>query len=90
MKTIAPVTIWLNGNNYTATIFSLSCINDNLIDSAIFYYQLLDSNLVQLSQGNLTMSLPDYTTDWTTNSAAYLWAATQLNLTITGDYTPVV
>ena len=88
MKTIAPITIWFNGKNYTATIFSLNCINDNLKDSAIFYYQLLDANLLQLAQGNLTMSLPDYATDWSTNNSAYLWAATQLGLTITGDYIP--
>jgi hypothetical protein len=90
MKTISPVSIWYNGKTDTATIFSLICINDNLKDNAIFYYQLLDSNLVQLTQGNLTMGLPDYTTDWTTNNAAYLWAATQLNLTIIGDYTITV
>ena len=48
MKTIAPVTIWFNGKNYTATIFSLNCINDNLKDSAIFYYQLLDANLFKV------------------------------------------
>jgi hypothetical protein len=89
MKTIQPVSIWYNGKTCTATIFSLTCINDNLKDSATFYYQLLDASLVQLAQGNLTMGLPDYTTDWTTNSAAYLWAATQLGLTITGDYIPV-
>jgi len=90
MKTIAPVTIWFNGLNYIGTIFSLNCINDNLKDSAIFYYQLLDVNLLVLSQGNLTMGLPDYTTDWVTNDAAYNWAATQLNLTITGNYIPPV
>ena len=32
------------------------------------------------------MILPDYTTDWVTNDAAYNWAATQLGLTITGEY----
>jgi len=86
MKIILPISIWYNGKNYTATIFSLNCINDNLKDSAIFYYQLLDANLLQLTQGNLTMALPDYTTDWTTNDAAYNWAATQLGLTIIGEY----
>ena len=86
MKTIQPVSIWYNGVTDTATIFNLICINDNLKDSATFYYQLLDANLIQLAQGNLTMGLPDYTTDWVTNDAAYNWAAAQLNLTITGNY----
>jgi hypothetical protein len=86
MKTIQPVSIWFNGKTDTATIFSLICINDNLKDSATFYYQLFDASLIQLSQGNLTMVLPDYTTDLVTNDAAYNWAATQLKLTITGNY----
>ena len=90
MKTIQPVSIWVNGKTDSATIFSLICINDNLKDSATFYYQLFDSSLIQLAQGNLTMGLPDYTTDWVTNDAAYNWAATQLNLTITGNYIPPV
>jgi len=85
MKTIQPVNIWFNGTIDSATIFNLTCINDNLFDSAIFYYELKDSALITIASGNLTMSLPDYTTDWTTNSAAYLWAATKLNLVITGD-----
>jgi hypothetical protein len=86
MKTIQPVNIWYNGTNDIATILNLTCINDNLFDSAIFYYELKDSSFITIANGNLTMTLPDYTTDWTTNSAAYLWAATKLNLVITGDY----
>jgi hypothetical protein len=85
MKTIQPVSIWFNGTTDSATIFNLTCINDNLFDSAIFYYELKDSAFITIASGNLTMTLPDYTTDWTTNSAAYLWAATKLNLVITGD-----
>ena len=90
MKTIQPVSIWVNGKTDSATIFNLTCINDNLFDSAVFYYELKDSAFIAIASGNLTMVEPDYTADWTTNNAAYLWAATQLNLVITGDYvTPV-
>ena len=88
MKTIQPVSIWVNGKTDSATIFSLTCINDNLLNSATFYFQLLDATLLSIASGNLTMIEPDYTADWTTNNAAYLWAATQLGLTITGEYTP--
>jgi len=88
MKTIQPVSIWVNGKTDNATIFSLTCINDNLLNSATFYFQLLDATLASIASGNLTMVEPDYTADWTTNNAAYLWAATQLGLTITGEYTP--
>ena len=90
MKTIESVSIWFNGKNDSATIFNLTCINDNLFDSAVFYYELKDSAFITIANGNLTMVEPDYTTDWTTNNAAYLWAATALNLVITGDYTPTV
>jgi hypothetical protein len=86
MKTIEPVQIW----KQTATIFSLVCINDNLLNQAIFYYQLLDDNLVDCNSGNLTMIEPDYSFDWGNNDAAYNWAALQLGLTITGEYIPPV
>lgn len=88
MKTIQPISIWNNGATESATILNLTCINDNLFDSAIFYFQLFNKTLNELSSGNLTMSLPDYTSDWTTNDAAYNWAAVQLGLTITGEYVP--
>jgi hypothetical protein len=86
MKTIQPISIWVNGKTDTATIFNLTCINDNLFNSASFYYELKDSAFITIASGNLTMIEPDYTTDWTTNNSAYLWAATKLNLDITGDY----
>ena len=86
MKTIQPISIWVNGKTDSATIFNLTCINDNLLNSATFYYQLKDAILSTIADGNLTMSLPDYETDWATNDAAYNWAATQLSLVITGDY----
>jgi hypothetical protein len=67
-------------------------INDNLLSSATFYYQLLkvetiDDNTTtqQLAQGNLTMSGTDYD-NWNAvpdiNDAAFVWAAGQLNLTL--------
>ena len=88
MKTIQPISIWNNGANESATILNLTCINDNMFDSAIFYFQLFSETLIELSSGNLTMSLPEYSTDWGSNDAAYNWAAIQLGLTITGEYIP--
>jgi len=88
MKTIQPITIWFAGNFYNATLLSLICIKDNLLNSATFYYQLQTDTFLSIADGNLTMILPDYETDWQTNNAAYLWAATQLGLTITGEYIP--
>jgi hypothetical protein len=85
MKTIESINIWYNGTTDSATIMNLTCINDNLFNSATFYYELKDIAFVTIANGNLTMTLPDYATDWQTNDAAYLWAATKLNLVITGD-----
>ena len=90
MKTIQPVSIWINGKNDSATILSLTCINDNILNSATFYFQLLDATLSNITSGNLSLIEPEYTTDWTTNDAAYNWAASSLNLTITGEYIPPV
>lgn len=85
MKQIQPIQIWVNGSLQTATVFNLIIINDNLLNSATFYWQLLDSAESQLSNGNLTMGEPTYD-QWGTqsdvNQWAYEWAATQLNITL--------
>ena len=85
MKQIAPLTLWVNGQQKTATLFNLIIINDNLLNSATFYYQLLDADATKLADGNLTMGEPDYDV-WGSsadiNLAAYQWAATQLNITL--------
>ena len=90
MKIIQPVSIWVNGITDNATIFNLSCIYDNIYNSATFSYQLFNENIVTISTGELTLNEPNYATDWNTNDAAYNWAATQLGLTITGEYIPPI
>ena len=87
MKTIQSVIFPLNLG--TATILNAYCINDNLINSANFYYALLGDSLVILSQGNLIMTGQDYA-DWQTNQFAYNWIATKIDVTIIGDYVPPV
>lgn len=87
MKTIQPVVFPLNLG--TATILNAYCINDNLSTSATFYYALLSETQSQLQQGNLTMTGEDYD-NWETNDYAYNWVATQLNVTIIGEYVPPV
>lgn len=89
MKNIIPISIWDNGKVQEATILNAYVINDNLINSAIFYYTLSSESMQQLAQGNLTMQGQDYD-DWQTNDYAYDWVAGQLNLTIVGDYVPPV
>jgi len=85
MKQIQPFTLWVNGQQQTATLFNLIIINDNLLDSATFYWQLLDADSVKLQDGNLTMDASDYAI-WSStqdvNQAAYQWAASKLNITL--------
>lgn len=85
MKEIQPLTLWVNGTQQIATLFNLLSISDNLLDSATFYWQLLDAESVKLQDGNLTMDDADYAI-WSSaqdvNLAAYEWAASKLNITL--------
>jgi hypothetical protein len=59
--------------------------SDNLIDTATFYYQLYSATNIQLADGNLKMTGFDYdaySSSPDSNSYAYQWGATQLNLTL--------
>jgi len=94
MKLIQPVTSWANGQSVEAKILNAYSINDNLVNSANFYYALLEENAdesvgAMVAQGNLTMTGDDYT-NYETNLYAWDWVAAQLNLTIIGDYVPPV
>jgi hypothetical protein len=85
MKQIQSVSIWYNGIMVMATIFNMNSINDNLTSSATFYYQLFTDINQQVAEGNLTMTGEDYITyssSQDSNSYAYQWGATQLNLTL--------
>ena len=92
MKQIQPVNIWSDGQQKQANNINMYVVNDNLADSATFYYQLLKvtgsgetETSEQLAQGNLTMSGTDYE-NWgdsgDINEEVYVWAAEQLNLTL--------
>jgi len=85
MKQIQPVSIWYNGQIIQATIFNLISIDDNLSTTATFYYQLFSSTKIQLADGNLIMDGFDYqaySTSPDSNSYAYSWAASKLNITL--------
>jgi hypothetical protein len=98
MKTIQPVTVWFNGQEVQATVLGAVVTNDNLQNSATFQYQLFQQ--VSLGEPNtypsylqvvVTNSLSmtgDVYDNWDTNDYAYDWIAQQLNLVITGEYTP--
>ena len=85
MKEIQPISIWYNGEIVIANLLQMICVNDNLIDTAIFNYALYSSNNISLSQGILTMQNAEYITYSSSpdsNTYAYEWGATQLNLTL--------
>jgi len=92
MKQISPIQSWINGKSVTATIFNMYVIGGVLGSSASFYYSLLDSDLANVAQGNLTMSGDAYAAWGNDDEYAWDWAASsdQLNLTIIGDYVPPV
>ena len=94
MKTIEPVSIWDNGQVLDAKILNAYAVNVTLGTSATFYYQLLsetaDGNIgSQLAQGNLSMTGEAYA-QWEVDAYAWDWVASELNLTIIGDYVPPV
>ena len=82
---IQPVEIWNAGQTQTATQFSCNGVWDNFENSATLYYQLLDAQGVQLSQGNQTIDGAEYASwsvDPDANTWIVNWSATQLGLTI--------
>jgi hypothetical protein len=93
---ISPISSWQNGQEKQGTEFNLRIINDDLSTFAQFYYSISTEQTEEtisqvLVDGNLTLSGADYQT-WdssvSANEWAYNWAATQLKLTITGEYIP--
>jgi hypothetical protein len=82
---IQPIQIWSAGQVQTATQFSCNGVWDNFDTTATLYYQLLDSEGVQLSQGNQTIDGVDYqnwSVDPDANTWIIDWSATQLGITI--------
>jgi len=86
MKTIEKIPTWVKGQSVTATIFNLRPIGGELFQSASFYYALLDDNKILVAEGNISLSGEDYQEWGDDDNYPYDWAASQLNLVITGDY----
>lgn len=91
MKQIEPVQIWVNGSVQTGSWINAYIINDNLQDSATFYWAIFadgaetDTQGNKISEGNLTINEPDYSVWDSTadiNLAAYQWICDQLGLTL--------
>lgn len=91
MKQIQPVSLWYNGQMIEATNLNAYVINDNLQDTASFWWGLYSegdepgTTSKCVASGNLSMIGQDYI-DWNNdtdiNDAAYTWISEQLGLTI--------
>lgn len=94
MKSIQPITIWANGHPIEANKLNLKLIADNLLDSATFYYELLnytqkevnvmlgETEYIKLTEGNLTIEGEDYQNWNGGNDEIYTLCTTKLNLTL--------
>jgi hypothetical protein len=87
MKQIQSIQIWVNGSVQTGNYINAYIINDNLQDSATFYWAIFSAEAGgnKLSEGNLRIVEPDYSVWDSTadiNLAAYQWICDQLGLTL--------
>ena len=89
MKQIQPISIWINGSFVNGTILNAFAVSVILNVSATFNYFILNDKEEALQSGSLLMTGAAYT-QWQTDNYAWDWIAQQLNLTIIGDYPPVV
>jgi hypothetical protein len=91
MKKIQSIQIWVNGQLETGSWLGAYIINDNLSDSAQFYWWIASNGSeaesvgATLTSGNLTIAGQSYI-DWNDtsdiNDYAYVWIADQLGLTL--------
>ena len=91
MKKIQSIQIWVKGQIQTGSWLGAYIINDNLSNSAQFYWWIAASGIeadsvgATLTSGNLTIAGQSYI-DWNNgsdiNEYAYVWIADQLGLTL--------
>jgi hypothetical protein len=86
MKKIQPFSIWKDGKNVTAALLLAYLIQDNLVDTAEFFYSLYEMNADgsdsnQILKGNLKMTDEDYKNWEGSNADAFTWIGKQLNVT---------
>jgi hypothetical protein len=85
MKEITPIQVWQNGEIVEAKILNAYAVSVTLDQSASFYYALLTESKQMVAQGNLSMDTEAYE-QWELDSYAWDWIASQLNLTIVGEW----
>lgn len=90
MKTIKAIQMWSDGQTQEATILDVYPTGGQLNNSMTFYYALRNSAMDRLADGNITMTGEDYAGWIDSDDYVYEFVAKQKNLSITGDYVPVV
>jgi hypothetical protein len=87
---IQPIQIWNNGQTVQATNLNVIIINDNLKDTAVLYWQLLNASeqeeetvtTLLLTDGNFSIDGDNYT-NWDGNNLyPYQFVAENLNITL--------
>jgi hypothetical protein len=86
MKEIKPLDVWQNGTTKTAVKLYAQGISVTLGISASFYWQLLTEEGHQVAEGNLGISGEQYAAWGADDNYIYTIIATDLNLTIVGDW----
>lgn len=98
MKAIQPINLWHEGHNRSANRIRLTLVQDNLVDSATFLYELIEEKMHEnghsitiepsitiLAVGNVTISGEEYD-EWgessPINEDAYIIIANKLNITL--------
>jgi len=85
MKQIQPLIIWRDGVSENAVYLKLYISYDDLDSFCMFQYQLLDTDLHCVAEGNRSISGQEYI-NWgssgDSNNEAYQIIATTLNLTL--------
>lgn len=88
MKTIQPISLWKDGAIEVASIIDMYISYDDLKSQCAFQYVLYNDTFSNLANGKIDMLGQDYI-DWdNSNDSAYTYAASVLNLQITGNYIP--
>jgi len=86
MKQIEPIDVWQNGTTKTAVKLQAQGTSVTLGNSASFYWQLLTEENYQVANGNLGISGEQYDAWGADDDYVYTIIATDLNLTIVGDW----
>jgi hypothetical protein len=89
MKTISDINIYTSEGIKVGKYFDCQSLHDNLKNIAKFSCKIFDEKWKEIFHTHISMFGEDYLVWGSTediNESAYLWAATKLSISITGEY----